>query len=266
MRQLSEEYVFRDTPAAARRLGLVAEVFDPTSLALLRAVRDGQPDGWRPDLAIDLGCGPGYTTRLLAEALRPRRTLGLDASRAFLEVARANIDGAVGFAEHDVTRVPFPEAPADVVSCRFLLGHLIGHAELLAAWATQLTPGGLLVVEDVEWIRSSHPVLAAYVAAVGKVMAAQGHGLEVGPRLDALPEPAGLRRRTSRVTTLSPPADQAARMFALNLTVWGQGEIAQTLIGQAELTRLATGLDPLARAQEPAQITWGMRQLILEAR
>lgn len=254
--------MFRDTPAAARRLGLVAEVFDPTSLALLRAVRDGQPDGWRPDLAIDLGCGPGFTTRLLAEALRPRRTLGLDASRAFLEVARANIEGAVGFAEHDVTRMPFPEAPADVVSCRFLVGHLTGHAELLAAWATQLTPGGLLVVEDVEWIRSSHPVLAAYVAAVGRVLAAQGHRLEIGPRLHALPDPDGLRRRTSRVTTLSPPADQAARMFALNLTVWGQGETAQALIGRAELDRIAAGLDRLGRGQEPAEITWGMRQIV----
>ncbi len=55
-------YLFQDTDLAARRLAVLAEVFAPASRAFLLDVVQS-----RPELALDLGCGPGYTTRLLAE-------------------------------------------------------------------------------------------------------------------------------------------------------------------------------------------------------
>lgn len=260
---MRETYTFGDTTAAARRLGLVAAIFDPSSRELLRQAGGGRD---RPDLAVDLGCGPGHTTRLLVETLRPRRAVGLDRADTFLDLARANVPDPAGFAAHDVTRAPFPVGPADLLYCRFLLSHLTGHERLLATWATQLRPGGLLVLDEVDWIRTEDPALAAYLDAVTAVMGRQGHVLEVGQALDALPDPAGLHRHASDVRVLTPPADQAARMFGLNLTVWGAGEAAQALVGQAELDRIAAELDALGRGDRAAGITWGMRGIVYERR
>ncbi|MFN0089695.1 MAG: hypothetical protein ACKVWR_05410, partial [Acidimicrobiales bacterium] len=82
-----DRYAFgRDDPAA-RRLALLARVFDPTTEALVDAAARHAPEG----PALDLGCGPGHTTRLLCDALARlgRRTpvLGLDAAEAFLAEA-----------------------------------------------------------------------------------------------------------------------------------------------------------------------------------
>src|SRR5579875_2115802 len=59
-------YAFGDSDAAAERLGMLAELFDAPSRSLLRSL-----GGARIGLAIDLGCGPGHTTRLLADLPQP---------------------------------------------------------------------------------------------------------------------------------------------------------------------------------------------------
>ena len=56
------QYLFGDSDIAARRLEVLAEVFaEPTRAFFLEAVPK------RPRLAVDLGCGPGYTTHLLRD-------------------------------------------------------------------------------------------------------------------------------------------------------------------------------------------------------
>ena len=50
----------------------------------------------------------------------------------FLELARAAARGGIAFLEHDVTAVPFPEGPADLAYCRFLMTHLADPAGALA--------------------------------------------------------------------------------------------------------------------------------------
>jgi trans-aconitate 2-methyltransferase len=277
-------YAFGDTDRAARRLALVAEVFEPPTRRLLEdgagalaagaARRDRTATAGAVDLAVDLGCGPGHTTRLLAETIRPRRAVGLDSSPAFVDLARRDQErrararrpaGALAepaFIVHDVTRTPFPTGPADLLLCRFLLSHLPSPGETVAAWATQLRPGGIVLVDEVDWIDPRDPTLRDYLAAVDAVLAHQGHRLEVGPVLDALPAPAGLDRLVSRVVTLDPPAAQAAEMFAMNLRVWRTHPYARSNLGDAELDRLAAGLDALVSSPGDASITWGMRQIV----
>lgn len=277
-------YAFGDSDQAARRLALVAEVFEPSTRRLLEdevgAPAAGAEPGGRTgtagmvDLAVDLGCGPGHTTRLLAETIRPRRAVGLDSSPAFVDLARRDQERRArarrppgtpiepAFAVHDVTRTPFPTGPADLLFCRFLLSHLSSPGEAIAAWATQLRPGGILLVDEVDRIDPRDPTLHDYLAAVGAVLAHQGHRLEIGPLLDALPAPAGLDRLVSRVVTLDPPAAKAAEMFAMNLRVWRTHPYARSKLGDAELDRLAGGLDALVSSPGDASITWGIRQLI----
>ena len=81
---MASRYTFGDSDLAVRRMDLVAQVFEPTSRALLAAA---VPAG--VDVALDLGCGPGHTTRLLAAVARPRRTVGVDGSERYLAHARA---------------------------------------------------------------------------------------------------------------------------------------------------------------------------------
>ncbi len=66
-------YAFGDSAPAARRLGLLADVFEPPSREFLK--RFSATPG---DLAVDHGCGPRPKTRLVAAAVRARRTVGLD--------------------------------------------------------------------------------------------------------------------------------------------------------------------------------------------
>jgi len=64
---------FGDTDIAARRLKVLAEVFaESTRAFLLDTVIS------KPRLALDLGCGPGYSTHFLADGLQCNHTAGLD--------------------------------------------------------------------------------------------------------------------------------------------------------------------------------------------
>ena len=253
-------YAFGDGPAAARRLDLLAELFEPASRSFLERVAGLAR---RPGLGVDLGCGTGHTTRLVAEVLKPDRTVGLDQSEFFVAVAAGEPPG-VEFAVHDVTRVPFPCPPADVCYGRLLLSHLPDPGAVLAAWATQLTPGGLLLADEVERIHTDLPALRGYLEVAAALLATRGHTLEIGPVLARLPDPPGLARRDDRIGHLAPPAHRAAAMFALNLAVWG-GEAVRTGVASADqLDRLATDLAAVADGDVDGSIRWELRQLVLQ--
>ncbi len=251
---MTRGYAFGDSDQAARRLARVAAVFyAPTGAFLHAAVR--RPVG----LAVDLGCGPGHTTELLARCLRPARLAGLDSSGTFVEQARRRVPAAE-FTVHDVTRTPLPTGPADLLFARFLLSHLPDPGEAVHAWATQLAGGGLLLLDDVEWIQAGDPALAEYLQVVAALLEARGHRLEAGPLVDALPDPPGLTRRDSHVAVHPVDPGQSAAMFRANLSVWRHDPQAIDLAGEATLDRLDHAL-----AEEPSgPITWGLRQVSYE--
>jgi trans-aconitate 2-methyltransferase len=248
----AERYAFGDSGLAARRLAEVAAVFEAPTRAFLGRAVGGSVVG----TAVDLGCGPGHTTELLGRCLRPRRLAGLDRSAAFLEQARRRVPAA-SFHVHDVTAMPLPTGPADLLFARFLLTHLPQPGQVIAAWAGQLAPGGLLLVAEVEWIRTEHPALAEYLRVVAAVLDARGHRLEVGPVLDALPDPPGLERDTSQVAVHEVDSARAAAMFRHNLSVWRHDPDARDLAGIALLDRL----DRALASRPTAPITWGLRQI-----
>lgn len=252
-------YLFGDTDLAAERLKVLAEVFAPCSRGLLEDWGGGEVE-----LGVDLGCGPGCTTHMLAETTGCARTVGLDRSEHFLNLARGTATDRVGFELHDVT-APFPVGPADRVYCRFLLTHLADPAAAVARWATQLRPGGRMLLEEVDWIRTENGTFRTYLGIVEAMLADRSCTLNVGPVLDGLPTPEGLRRCDSRVGELPVATADAATMFHLNFQTWKDNPFVRThyspvLLHQVEdmLHLLAAGAD-----QQPT-IEWGLRQMVYE--
>lgn len=98
-----------------------------------------------PCLIYDLGCGTGSGTAVLRHRFPRARTIGVDASDAMLERARAEVPGAAFVAADLATWVP--EQPADVISTNAALQWLPDHPTLLPRLLGQLAPGGVLAVQ-----------------------------------------------------------------------------------------------------------------------
>jgi SAM-dependent methyltransferase len=254
----SSEYSFGDSRRAANRLALVARYFEPTSRAFLEAAA---PRGVAR--ALDLGCGPGFTTELLARVCAPRALTGLDASEAFVALARERARHGVDFAVHDVTTLPFPGGAADLIHARLLLAHLRDPEALALRWQGALRPGGRLLLEEVEWIRSDDPVVVRYLELVAGMLRARGQELYVGPRLEAATR--AQRRSASRVRELRLSASRAAALFAPNLAEFRTQPAVRALASEAELDLLAAALAERAEGRGGEPVTWALRQLALEA-
>src|ERR1700754_4312976 len=109
-------YAYGDDANALDRRRLLATVFRPSSAALLQRL-----SAYQPDVILDLGCGPGETTRLLREHFPAAGTIvGLAPPERFVAAA-AGRSPALRFARQDVSAVPFTAAPADLIYARLLL-------------------------------------------------------------------------------------------------------------------------------------------------
>ena len=247
-------YTYGDSELAAERLGLIAETFEPTTRSFLERAR---PTRASVHLALDLGCGPGHTTRLLHEVLGAARTVGLDASGPYVMRARRSAAAGVDFAVHDATAVPFPIGPPDVVYARLLLAHLPAPTEVVARWSSALARDGVLLLDDLEAIETEDAACSAYLDEVAlPVVRAQGGELLVGPTLHAMADLAGTVRELDEVATFTPPAAVSAKIFAMNLAV---------LVERDEIAPrpdLAEALELAADGRRTAlPTTWRVRQL-----
>ena len=98
-----------------------------------------------PRRVIDLGCGPGALTALLATRWPSAVVEGIDSSQEMIEAASA-LDTSVSFSVGDVTSWTMP-ADADVIVSNAVLQWVPDHQDLLAAWAAALPAGGWLAFQ-----------------------------------------------------------------------------------------------------------------------
>jgi trans-aconitate 2-methyltransferase len=252
-------YTFGDTPLAAARLHLVARVFESPSRSFLTESVSGPPR-----VALDLGCGPGVSTRLVAEVTGAERVIGLDTSPAFVALATADAPDGVEFAVHDATQLPLPNAPVDLIYCRLLLAHLADGPATVAGLTTQLAVGGRLLVDEVEWIDTTHPVLAEYERLVVDLVGSRGAPMYAGPIVNALRGGGGWVQRSSRVRVVPVATADAAAMYGMNLATWRDDPYVREHHDRAAIDALAHGLGALAASPDLGGITWGLRQVVFE--
>jgi SAM-dependent methyltransferase len=253
-------YSFGDNELAAERLALVARIFNPATQAFLeRSVPR------RPRLALDLGCGPGYTTEIVAKAAEPRRTVGLDVSQSFIESARMRVGARLEFIRHDVSITPFPVGSSDLIFARLLLSHLPQPERLLACWVAELAPGGLLLSDEVERIETEMEQFTRYLALTEERIRSAGGDLYVGPRLDALHGTTGCRQRSSDAVQVAPATGEVAAMFLLNLRAMRGGSRLGVAVPSSELDRIEYELGELTQSTAEGEIVWTLRQTVFSA-
>ncbi|WP_309647672.1 methyltransferase domain-containing protein [Nocardioides sp.] len=98
-------------------------------------------DAADPQVVVDLGCGPGNLTRLLADRWPGATVSGLDSSPEMIAAARA-AQPAIAFGVADLTGWSPEPASVDVLVSNATLQWVPGHRELLAGLLRALRPGG----------------------------------------------------------------------------------------------------------------------------
>jgi trans-aconitate 2-methyltransferase len=115
--------------------------------------------------AIDLGCGPGNSTEVLAARYPAATVSGLDSSGDMIRAARERLP-RIEFDVADITDWQ-AAAPADVILANASLQWLPDHASLYPRLVAQLGDGGCLAVQTPDNLAEPAHVVAREVAAHG---------------------------------------------------------------------------------------------------
>jgi SAM-dependent methyltransferase len=140
-------------PAVVARLAQALEVrgADPAQRAMLEAylAEVAFPPGAR---VLDIGCGPGVQSRVLARWPGVAEVVGLDPSPGFLARARARAAAAgltrLTLRAGDGRALPFANGAFDVAVAHTVLCHVPGPERVVAEAFRVLRPGGRLALFD----------------------------------------------------------------------------------------------------------------------
>lgn len=126
----------------SERQRLLAKVLNSLTRQVLQHV-NRLPGG----RCLDLGCGQGNTTRLLAEVLRPAECVGLDYDANLVSQATAHPDNPAGvsFIHGDASALQFADGAFDVVFTRYLLVHMLDPIAVIREMLRVASPGGTVI-------------------------------------------------------------------------------------------------------------------------
>jgi SAM-dependent methyltransferase len=241
----TSDYVIRGGIEGRERLRILSRVMQPTTLALLRraGIRTGM-------ICLEIGCGGGDLAFDMARAVGSAgRVVGTDIDRKVLDLARLEAGGLdlnnIEFRFEDVTEMA-PEAEFDLVHARFLLTHLADPARALARMRMALRPGGVLVVEDIDFRgHFSYPESAAlwrFVELYTEIVRRKGADANIGPRLPALLMGAGFENVQMNVVQPAGIVGEVKLLNPITMENIAGSVIAGGLASQAEVEQLVAEL------------------------
>jgi 2-polyprenyl-3-methyl-5-hydroxy-6-metoxy-1,4-benzoquinol methylase len=176
------------------RLKLISQVMLPTTSQLLKTA--GISDGMK---CLDVGCGGGYVTLLMAGLVGPQgKVVGTDSDAAILALAREDAEAGhfenVEFRHTDASNCQ-GEAEYDLVYARFVLTHLSEPEKCLNAMLKASKLKGVIVIEDIDFAGSfCYPYCAAYqryTELYQQVVHQRGGDPNIGPKLPGMLRRAG---------------------------------------------------------------------------
>jgi trans-aconitate 2-methyltransferase len=252
----NNRYTFGHSPTAAERLRIIADFFNPLAAEMICNYMNKEVIS-----AADMGCGPGYTTDMIACATRSQMTSGFDISSYFIGLARENYP-LYTFIQDDVTQ--FDDSNKfDFIYCRFLLSHLKNIKAIVESWMKLLTPEGILFIDELEGIETEVPVFKKYLRTNQELIASQNSELFIGSQLNAVVKGHNLLDNRS---DLIPVADSlAARWFYPNtVSIWKEDAFVRSRIDEAERVKISDELAYISQSTDiNSHITWKMKRILL---
>jgi SAM-dependent methyltransferase len=158
-----------------------------------------------------LGCGPGVTTRALAESVTPGAVVGVDLSATLLEeatrVLAADPISNLRFQRGSAYDLDLAEATFDFVYARLLFQHLTDPPRALQNILRVLKPGGLCCIVDIDdrWtlMEPEGETFARFNDRARRGQAASGGDRYVGAKLPGYLECAGFRDARLRIAVFT---------------------------------------------------------------
>ena len=181
--QESRRFYLMENPAEGERL---ESKTDPVAAeAQLRW------SGLQPGMsALEVGCGTGAVTRVMARIAAPGGVVGVDQSAVRLASARrlaADSGAGIDFVEGDATSLPFSSREFDYVWSRFLFQYLPNPPAVLAELIRVTRGGGIVTVADLDGqIEQFYPLEASVHASLEealRIVAETGFDSCVGRKL-----------------------------------------------------------------------------------
>lgn len=119
------------------------------------------PDSSR---VLDVGCGPGAQTLVLAEELRRATITAIDVHQPYLEELQtravvAGVSDRVTAENMPMEAIAFPPESFDLIWAEGS-AYIMGVASAVAAWKRLLAPGGFLALTDLVWLTEDKSVEA----------------------------------------------------------------------------------------------------------
>ena len=263
-----DSYIIKGGKTGRDRLGVIARALQPTTETLID--RAGPLDGAK---VIDVGCGGGYVTFMLAERAGPRgQLLGIDLDDTKLALAREDAAaqglGNIRFETADVTK-PWPMKDARLVYARFILTHLRDPLALLRQAFASLAPGGMIITEDIDFGgRFTEPdseALARADALYVKAALKRGADPFIGRRLLFLLEQAGFGETGTSLVQPFAREGEAKTIPVITFAAIADNVVELGLASREEVNRiLRESEDFIARKDTLASIprifqAWGVK-------
>jgi ubiquinone/menaquinone biosynthesis C-methylase UbiE len=105
----------------------------------------------KTDRVLDVACGPGVLTRVLAR--QSLQAVGCDVTDALLDIAKQGAAAAgvpnVSFSRGSAMALPFETDSFDLACCRAAFHHFETPAAVLAEMVRVVRPGGRLMIADI---------------------------------------------------------------------------------------------------------------------
>jgi trans-aconitate 2-methyltransferase len=117
-------------------------------------------------LAVDLGCGPGNSTELIARRFPEAKLVGVDSSPDMLKAAQKRLPDA-DFVEADLTDW-WPDRTPDLIFANAVLQWLPDHETLFPRLMRLVAPGGALAVQMPDNLSEPSHAVMAEVARDGR--------------------------------------------------------------------------------------------------
>lgn len=222
------------------RQRLLAAILDPPTREVLARL---------PKLpaahVLDIGCGQGNTTRLLAQVLGPASCIGVDFDESLVAYAGAQTENppTVSFRQGDATQLPFGEGTFDVAFCRFLLIHMTDPVRVLREMLRVVKPGAFVVAFEADFAYEMADPPCPALAILNRIWQGMFQQPSLGRRLVSSFRAAGARDiQAGAAIQLEHDASTLKRTYRVTAEATAPAAVAKGVITDAEAREMIDGL------------------------